>query len=254
MELPPLGPLIGSGKEAEVFGCGALAVKLYRVTATAPKPSAFHEAAVLALIGAHGLPVPEVHAVGQVDGRWGLAMTRAQGPPLGEAMRPGSGEAAAGLERMVRLHRQIHDCPGTHLTGLKGRLAADIGRAAATLGRPLARRLLDGLATLPEGDRLCHGDFHPWNILGRPGREVVVDWLDACAGDPAADVCRSYVLIHPVAPDVAAAYVEAYAAAACIGRDRILAWLPAVAAARLAEGVPDQVEALLRLAEAGPPP
>lgn len=254
MDLPPLGPLLGSGKEAEVFGCGALAVKLYRVTATAPKPSAFHEASVLALVEAHGLPVPRVHAVGQVDGRWGIVMTRADGPPLGEAMRPGSTEVAAGLERMVRLHRAIHDCPGTHLTGLKERLAADIGRAAETLGRPLARRLLDRLAALPEGDRLCHGDFHPWNILGPPGREVVVDWLDASTGDPAADVCRSYVLMRPVAPEVAAAYVEAYAAASGIGRDRILAWLPAVAAARLAEGVPDQAEALLAMAEAGPPP
>ncbi|OWJ66832.1 phosphotransferase [Inquilinus limosus] len=254
MALPPLGPLLGSGKEAEVFDSGALAVKLYRMTATAPKPSAFHEASVLALVGAHGLPVPEVRAVGQVDGRWGIAMTRADGPPLGEAMRPGAAAVAAGLQRMVRLHRAIHDCPGTHLAGLKQRLAADIGRAAATLGRPLARRLLAGLAALPAGDRLCHGDFHPWNILGPPGREVVVDWLDARAGDPAADVCRSYVLIHPVAPDVAAAYVEAYAAGSGIGRDRILAWLPVVAAARLAEGVPDQAEALLRLAEAGPLP
>ncbi|KGM31164.1 protein kinase family protein, partial [Inquilinus limosus] len=99
MELPPLGPLIGSGKEAEVFGCGALAVKLYRTTATAPKPSAFHEASVLALVGTHGLPVPEVRAVGQIDGRWGIAMTRAEGLPLGEAMRPGSTAAPAGLER-----------------------------------------------------------------------------------------------------------------------------------------------------------
>jgi Ser/Thr protein kinase RdoA (MazF antagonist) len=149
---------------------------------------------------------------------------------------------------MARLQIAIHGHPGTHLGSLKTRLAANIARMP---DEALRRRLLHGLAALPEGDRLCHGDFHPWNILGPPGREVVVDWLDACAGDPAADVCRSYVLIRPVAPDLAMAYVETYAAAAGESRDRILAWLPFVAAARLAEDVPDETEALLAMAGSG---
>jgi hypothetical protein len=29
------------------------------------------------------------------------------------------------------------------------------------------------LKDLPDGDRLCHGDFHPWNIIAS-GKEVVV--------------------------------------------------------------------------------
>ncbi len=254
MDLPPLGPLIGSGKEAEVFAAGELAVKLYRATAAAPKLASFREASVLALVEAHGLPAPSVRGVGQVDGRWGIAMTRAEGPPLAETMRLRPGQAPAGLERMARLHGAIHRHPGTHLGSLKDRLAANIRRASGTLGQPLARRLLDALAALPEGDRLCHGDFHPWNILGPPGRELVVDWLDACAGDPAADACRSYVLMRPVAPALAAAYVDAYAAATGEGRDRILAWLPVVAAARLVEGVPDEIKGLMAMARSESPP
>jgi RIO-like serine/threonine protein kinase len=243
-----LGPLIGSGKEAEVLDAGDRVVKLYRKTAMAPKRAAFREASILALVESLGLPVPSVHAVGQVDGRWGIAMTRAEGPSLADAIRRRPAEVPAGLDRMARLQIAIHSHPGTHLGNLKARLAANI---AGMPDEALRRRLLHGLAALPEGDRLCHGDFHPWNILGPPGREVVVDWLDACTGDPAADVCRSYVLIRPVAPDLATAYVEAYAAAAGESRDRILAWLPFVAAARLAEGVPDEDEALLAMAGSG---
>ncbi|MGO1076466.1 phosphotransferase family protein [Inquilinus sp. CA228] len=248
MELPLLGPLIGSGKEAEVFDAGDRVVKLYRATAAAPKRAAFREASVLALVESLGLPVPSVHAVGQIDGRWGIAMSRAEGPSLADAIQRRSAEGPAGLERMARLQIAIHSRPGTHLGSLKARLAANI---AGMPDEAMRRRLLHGLDALPEGDRLCHGDFHPWNILGAPGREVVVDWLDACTGDPAADVCRSYVLIRPVAPDLAMAYVETYAAAAGESRDRILAWLPFVAAARLAEGVPDEDEALLAMAGSG---
>ena len=51
-------------------------------------------------------------------------------------------------------------------------------------------------------------------------------------------------------PDLAEAYAGAYAAAAGSGRDDIMAWLPVVAAARLAEGVPGAEAALLALVDA----
>jgi hypothetical protein len=78
-----------------------------------------------------------------------------------------------------------------------------------------------------------------------------VDWLDARSGDPAADVCRSYVLIKHSAPELAAAYVDAYAAAGGKSGEIILSWLPFVAAARLAEGVPNEVDGLIETAVSG---
>jgi aminoglycoside phosphotransferase (APT) family kinase protein len=78
----------------------------------------------------------------------------------------------------------------------------------------------------------------------------VLDWVDAALGDPAADVCRSSVLIRSVSAELAEAYVEAYVAMTDMDRARIEAWLPIVAGARLAEGVPHEAEALLALAAA----
>jgi aminoglycoside phosphotransferase (APT) family kinase protein len=151
---------------------------------------------------------------------------------------------------MALLQLRVHSHPGTQLASLKARLAANI-RQATMLGEMRQNDLLDRLAARPEGDRLCHGDFHPWNILGPLGREVLVDWLDASRGDPAADVCRSYVLISPSSPELASAYVDAYAELSGGSRDRILAWLPFVAAARLAEGVPNEVDGLIEMADSG---
>jgi aminoglycoside phosphotransferase (APT) family kinase protein len=131
---------------------------------------------------------------------------------------------------------------------MRARLQADI-RTTAILGPERRRLLLDGLAALPEGDRLCHGDFHPWNIMGSPGQPILVDWVDACCGEPAADVCRSYVLMSPHLPDLASAYVDRYAAASSASRDSILRWLPVVAAARLAEDVPDEVDSLMAMVD-----
>lgn len=249
MSAPELGRLLGSGKEAEVFAAGELVLKLYRSPAS--KSSAFREAAILAIVEASGLPAPIVLGVRQVDGRWGLEMTRAAGEPLGDMMLREPARIAAGIDEMVKLHRRIHSRPGAGLTSLRQRLSHNIGKAGALLGPARQARLLDALAALPEGDRLCHGDFHPWNILQSGEQATIVDWLDATSGAPAADVCRSHVLMHPARPDLAAAYVNAYVASGGASVQEIFAWLPVVAAARLAENVPDETDRLMEMVGAG---
>ena len=174
-------------------------------------------------------------------------MTRAEGPSFADVMRAQPERVPDYLKAMARLHSRVHGHPGTELGSLKARLASNI-RRATKLGEARQDVLLEQLGSMPEGDRLCHGDFHPLNILGPPGGEIIVDWPDATQGDPAADVCRSFVLIRPVAPEVAAAYVEAYAGVGGETQERVYRWLPFVAAARLAEGVPDEEEGLMEMA------
>ncbi len=175
-------------------------------------------------------------------------MARADGPTFAEGMRREPNLADEYLKPMALLHLRIHNCQATHFASLEARLAANI-RQTVMLGEARQKALLEGLAALPGGDRLCHGDFHPMNILGSPGREMVVDWLDASRGDPAADVCRSYVLIEPSHPELASAYLATYSELSGVSKERIIRWLPFVAAARLAEGVPAEVDQLMAMAD-----
>jgi aminoglycoside phosphotransferase (APT) family kinase protein len=52
------------------------------------------------------------------------------------------------------------------------------------------------LDALPEGDRLCHGDLHPGNMLGAPTTPVVIDSEDASHGDPRGDMVCTAVLMR----------------------------------------------------------
>jgi aminoglycoside phosphotransferase (APT) family kinase protein len=241
-----IGKLIGAGKEAEVFEYGERVLKLYK--ARAGKDPAFREAANLAVAEARGLPSPAAYEVRLFGDRWGIVMDRVTGQPFAEAMMANAALAPTHLGDMVRLHLKIHNARGAHLSSMRTRLAFNIGRAEI-LGEARQQRLLELLHTLPEGDRLCHGDFHPFNILGAPGTAIVVDWLDATCGAPAADVCRSYVLLRAFAPAVAESYVAAYVEAASLVRESINAWLPVTAAARVAENVPAEFDALVALAD-----
>jgi Ser/Thr protein kinase RdoA (MazF antagonist) len=243
--MPEIGSLLGSGRVAETFAYGENALKLYREAGA--RAIAFAEAAVLAIVADHGLPTPAVLQAGNYAGRWGLVMSRAPGVALAKLVEADAGLVPAALATMVELHLAMHARVEPRLNPLKARLAPRIARAPG-LDEPLRKRLLADLARLPDGDRLCHGDFHPFNIIGPPGSAMIVDWPDATSGPPAADACRSYLLMRPHIPQIAERYLDLYAERSGVGRTDILAWLPVLAAARLVENVAGEADWLLELA------
>lgn len=243
--MPEIGPLLGAGKVAEAFAYGDYVLKLYRDPSA--RSTAFAEAAVLAIVADHGLPTPQVLEAGQYRGRWGLVMSRAPGKPLATLALEQPELAPAALDAMVALHLRVHAETEHRLHPLVLRVADRLS-AATQLDDSLRRRLLGLLATLPDGNRLCHGDFHPFNLIGTPEAALIVDWPDATSGPPTADACRSYLLMLQGAPQFADPYLDRYAAASGLAREDILAWLPILAAARLCENVPNEEARLLDLA------
>jgi hypothetical protein len=195
---------------------------------------------------------PRPRDVIALEGRWGVVMERIDAPVLGAALSD-KGKWQEVLALMLDLQRRIHAAHVPGLGPLKSRLAERIGRAAH-LTEIVRQDLLARLAAMPDGDRVCHGDFQPFNILGRGDGARVVDWLDATSGAPAADVCRTYVLARTFSEELAASYVTAYAGASGMDDAAIYAWLPFVAAARLVENVPEEQPALLAMAMGDRPP
>jgi len=241
-----IGRLLAAGNMAEVFEWGSRVVKLY-LSVRSGKPTVFREAGNHAAVEALGLPVPAVWSVQQISGRWGIVFDRVRGPSFAEQMRGDPAALPHYLEILAQLQARIHAHLAHEFRSLKVRLATNIARAKL-LDEPRKQLLLGRLADMPEGDRLCHGDFHPINVLGDTSHPMLIDWPDASRGDPAADVCRSYLLLKLHAQDIAEPYLDAYCRINDLLRAKVLDWLPHVAAARLAEDAPDDLERLLEIA------
>jgi aminoglycoside phosphotransferase (APT) family kinase protein len=132
-------------------------------------------------------------------------------------------------------------------------------RGADRVPAELAAEARSALAALPDGDRLCHGDFHPGNVLLTAAGPRVIDWAGAARGDPLADVSRTLLIMElgevPAhAPALVrglsrvgrSLLVRSYLAAYGLRkRDLVDRWRRVLAIARLAEGIDAEREALL---------
>lgn len=56
--------------------------------------------------------------------------------------------------------------------------------------------VIDILNTLPEGNVICHYDFHPGNIILSTDGPIIIDWMNVLVGNQAADVTRSSMMIQ----------------------------------------------------------
>jgi aminoglycoside phosphotransferase (APT) family kinase protein len=252
---------IGEGREAEVFALDERRVlRLARSAELAARLDEEH--AALAAAHAAGAPVPEAFARVEVDGRPGLVVERlgARNLLLEIGERPW---------RVLRISRELAALHARiHAVVAPAGLPTVHERLRARLESPLVPddvrgRALELLETLPQRDRLCHGDFHPANVLFSPdGGARVIDWTGASRGDPAADVARTrLIVLHgAVGPDATPAvralarvgrrllwqgYRRAYARARGADVER---WFAVMAAARLAEDIAEERRAILELA------
>ena len=194
--------LVGQGREAEVFlRPDGTILKLMRTANS--EHSVRREAAVLATVR-RALPiVPAVLGTTVVDGRPGLIMERVPGTDLLSrlARRPWSLRQAA--TTLGTVHARLHaltapmDLPDLR-SQLRWRLEHICRPECGTLPDQLGSFALSILDRLPDGDAICHGDFHLANIMGTPAHPMVIDWPNASRGDPTADVART-LLLHRLA-------------------------------------------------------
>jgi Phosphotransferase enzyme family len=253
-----LGARLGAGREAEVYAWGDAVVKLYRPGFLGHRA----EAAVLSTLDGRGC-APRLIDVVDHDGRTGLVLERLDGPDM-----------LTLLERKPwRLHRLARELASTQLAVHSVPAPADLPDLRVVLAtrigdvdmpphlRGHALRVLDGL---PDGDRLCHGDYHPGNLLVTADRVMVIDWSAAARGAPDADHARTLLLLRwgnplPGTPLMSRVvigvgrsmfthwYARAYARGIRRPLPSVDAWMVVHAAARLYEGIDAERPTLIGL-------
>lgn len=238
------GEPIGRGAQAVVYAREDIAVKVYN--AGYPKEYVFYEAAMMGFVEAAAIPMPKPYEVLNVNGQMCLKMSRITGPSMNDRLLSEPHRVQDLMDDLVRLQRAIHAQRIFMPVRLKPKLKALIAHNEH-LDAARKRDLLALCEKAPDGDALCHGDFHGSNVLFNDGIYSVIDWIDAANGEPLLDAGRSYVDYAISSPEGAELYLARYCAASGANRQDVLQWLP-IQAGVLYGALPDSFNAaLLRL-------
>jgi hypothetical protein len=260
-----LGRPIAQGKTAEIYPwkTGKI-LKLFRKGW--PISVAENEACNSRLARFAGLHVPASGSIVEVDGRVGLVYDLQTEPSLlwTVGIRPWSVIGAARL--LAEMQALIHSFAVPDLPSQQERMRAKI-QQAESLSDTEKQTLLETLESLPDGNQLCHGDLHPDNILVGAAGPIIVDWADACSGNPWADVAHTSLLVrfaelpagtfHRAFIELGRYafhwfYVQRYGQLRKKDLEQFAAWLPVAAAARLPDATPVEQAGLLAFIKADP--
>jgi aminoglycoside phosphotransferase (APT) family kinase protein len=230
---------------------GPLVVRLLPTPDRAPQ--AAREAAVQTWSADRGYAAPRPLAVLGPDDGFELptqVMERVPGTTMLDAFTARPWRARALVDQLAGLARRLHALPTAgfppdpadlvdHRLHLPRQVVTQLDRpplaAALTRAEALAPRAMDGPPVV------CHGDFHPLNVMvDGGGGASVIDWTDAGLGPREADVARTSLLFHVAAiaadraveraalrfagPRLARRYLSTYRRGAPLDEGRLRLW------------------------------
>jgi Ser/Thr protein kinase RdoA (MazF antagonist) len=214
------------------------------------------------------MPVPAAHELIEVDGRRALVMGRARGTDMltGFARKPWT--LIRGGAKLGRLHARLHETIAPESLPAARTVIERRIIDSEHVPEPTRERVLAMLRQLPHGDRLCHFDFHPANVMTDGTDMTVIDWPAACCGEPLADVAATVIVLRggktapgtPLITRIFApigrklllrGYLRAYRAHRPIDREVFERWLVVLACVRLTYAIAGERESLLTAIEHG---
>lgn len=251
---------IAEGRTAEIYEWGdSHILKLFREWC--PYDWVHYEAQVARAIMEASIPSPAVGEVIEVNDRRGLIYERLDGVSMLQDMNAHPWRILKHAWSLAEIQVQINRQSTTGLPSYKERLAYDIHNTTV-LNDTLRNKALAILETLPDGGRICHGDYHPGNVVITKHGPVVIDWMTASLGSPWADVARTSLILSigarapgkQVRPHIRTAiqlyhhtYLNRYRALHPDRENELNRWMPVIAAGRLNEGILPEREALIKI-------
>lgn len=195
---------LGEGYEAEIFAWeDGQALRLFR---EGHERNVEPERIAIPAALAGGIAAPRIGEPLQVAGREGTVIERIDGENLLDLIDAKPWLMPREAWATGQIHARLNAIPApAGIATVHERVREWIG--GVEVPPALASLAEETLSGLEGGDRFCHSDFHPGNLLLEPnGRRVVIDWGFCAAGPPECDVARSVALLslgQPLDPGLA---------------------------------------------------
>ncbi|PGD07868.1 aminoglycoside phosphotransferase [Bacillus wiedmannii] len=231
-----LGNPIAKGNTAEIYLYDSKVVKLFKEYL--PDTESINEAKKQKYAYSCGLPVPNVFEVTKIQNRQAIIMEYIKGNSIGDLLLNNLNEAEHYINICVNEQKKVHSIRMNtdEIESMRERLERQI-KSVYKLDEKQKGNILNKLHSIKFEPRLCHGDFHPFNLILSNKSVNIIDWVDASSGDIRADVFRTYLLYSQSSVELADMYLHIYCRNNGLSRDEIFQWAPIIIAARISENV-----------------
>jgi uncharacterized protein (TIGR02172 family) len=142
------------------------------------------------------LPVPKVFERVKSNGREGVVYERIEGPTLLNELGKKPWKVVEYARLLANLHGQVHEVSAPANLETQQEWARGGIPETKKLSKDLQERVLRLLDSMPGGNQLCHGDFHPGNIIITQRGPVIIDWMTASKGTACGDVARTAIILE----------------------------------------------------------
>ena len=211
-----------------------------------------------------GAPVAAVYGIEMAKGRVGLIEDRVNGPTMLHALSAAPWQAKRRGQELAEMHLRLMSLAAPdELPDIKVRLLQALKQA--DLDVSARARLVPHLESLPDGDRLLHGAVQPSHVVLHATGPVVTHCAHAASGHADADIAITLVHLALAVPPANArlwpllerarrTFLAAYQQTIDRRRPdhRVVAWLPVIAATKLAGATDHEVVILRRLIGGAP--
>ncbi|MGA2160016.1 MAG: aminoglycoside phosphotransferase family protein [Dehalococcoidia bacterium] len=148
------------------------------------------------IIAKAGVPSPRALEIVKVDGRRGIIFEWAGERDLMKAKLGNPLNLNSGAQFMSTVHQEFLNLEAPELPEIKEEALRMSRLLPEGTLRPeqfeILKRYMD---LLPSGNKICHMDFQPGNIMLNKNGYQVIDWSEAVKGVPAADIAMTCLML-----------------------------------------------------------
>lgn len=191
------------------------------------------------------LNVPKLLEVKTIDDRWALISEYVEGKTITELMKEFPEKEDHFLNLFVDVQLVVLDNEVPMLNRIKEKFKRKLENAT-NIDDNTKYELLQRLEGMKNHSKLCHGDFHPSNVIVQEdGTVYVIDWSHVTQGNASADAARTYLLFSMDGKDeLAEKYLSLFSEKSGIEKRSIQRWIPLVAATQMTKNIPEEQEFL----------
>ncbi|GKX28771.1 aminoglycoside phosphotransferase [Vallitalea longa] len=256
-----LGKLIGEGSTAEIYELDnnkilKLFIKGYK------KKYIKYEYRVNNILSTYDLPVTKAYKMVKCNDRIGIIYDKVNGNTMLHNIFDDMSSIKTYGENLAKLHYTIHKVTyNKRLYNYKQSLIRSI-KNIDLIDNDTKHKIIAYTKSLPDGSNLCHGDFHPENILIDNNKYYIIDWMTTRKGNCLCDVARTIIILkysvvekdipideikefHVLRSLLLKHYVNFYTAFSGADINEIEKWELPIATTRLNENIPEEEKALL---------